>query len=165
MSEMKITIDCPLCESHELQVMDNTNNSIQQCISCGYSTSDINKLNDDDIENNDFYKTLDDNMKRWSKVVDGNIWVPSILNLPIGILYPIDNKKNEMRWAFAPVEKIPEEEQENYPDEGGGFFESKYAVEKQIYFDSFSQALIEIEMVSGARKEAKKELDKIKSDD
>ena len=105
--------------------------------------------------------------------------MPDILNLNDLYRSKIDTRqrldyspgatKKSSLYGVTPAQKIQLIEQQKAIEEyqkslqepkDGGFFESKYAVEKQIYFDSFSQALIEIEMVSGAREEAKKELDK-----
>ena len=34
------------------------------------------------------------NVRKWSKEVNGYIWTPSIVHLPIGIIYPEANEEN-----------------------------------------------------------------------
>ena len=151
---MKIVVDCPLCGNKELNVI-LSNNNLMQCISCGYSTSDEYSGN---IKDNIAVKKLDQRMREWSKEKNGQIWVPSILNLPIGIFYPID-KDGEMAWAFAPVEKLPENEQEKYPVPGqeGKFYTTKYDTDNQVLFDSFGRGIVELEMIIQLREKSNKE--------
>ena len=154
--DIKVVVNCSLCGSKELNVVPSQKN-LMQCISCGYSTSDDYRGNK---KNNDLFKTLDDNMKRWSKESDGSIWIPSILNFSIGIYYPAD-VDGEMKWAFAPIEKIPESERDKYPITDGSdnkFYEQKYNTDNQIIFDNFGKGIVEINMIMDIR--SKKESSK-----
>jgi len=138
---MKIVSNCPLCEEQSLHVIgDEGTMETQQCINCGYATSD----NFDGIkEDNEMYKTLSEEMQSWSKEANGKIWIPSMITLPFGTLYPI-NIDGEMKWACAKMVDIPKEEQENYPDERGGYFKQKYDTDNQKIFDVFLEAMAEM---------------------
>ena len=149
--EFKIIIDCPLCNSKELNVVGGDKN-LMQCISCGYSTSDDYTGT---FEDNNIFKNLDKKMKEWAVESNGQIWIPSILNLPIGIFYPVDGKNKSLHWAFAPIEKIPKEEQKNYPLGDGKFYDQKYDIDNQIIFDSFGSGIIEINMIMELRNKSK----------
>ena len=134
---MNIVSNCPLCDQHSLHVMGQEENQTQQCISCGYATTSrfIGTR-----ENNEVYKTLPEEMQSWSVEDNGRIWIPSMITLPFGTIYPI-NVNNEMKWAVAYMVDIPEEEQKNYPDEKGGFFKQRYDTENQTIYDLFLNAM------------------------
>ena len=144
---MKIISNCPLCEEHSLHVIgDEGTMQTQQCINCGYATSDKFVGTKED---NDVYKTLPEEMQSWSKEENGRIWIPSMITLPFGTLYPVNidnmvNHKKEMKWAFAEMVDIPEEEQKNYPDERGGYFKQRYDTDNQKIFDTFLEAMNEM---------------------
>ena len=138
---MNIISNCPLCEEQSLHVIgDEGNMKTQQCISCGYATSDkfIGSRNDNEV-----YKTLPGEMQFWSKEANGNFWIPSMITLPFGTLYPT-NIDGEMKWAFAEMIDIPEEEQKNYPDESGGYYKQRYDTDNQKIFDTFLEAMSEM---------------------
>ena len=135
--------NCPLCEEHSLHIIGENELETQQCISCGYVTAEKFKGTKED---NKEYKTLTDDMKKWTKELNGRLWIPTILTLPIGMLYPKDidnmvNHETEMKWHFAPMVDIPEEEREKYPDENGGFYERKIDVDNANVYDSFFQVV------------------------
>jgi Zn ribbon nucleic-acid-binding protein len=144
---MKIISNCPLCEEHSLHVIgDEGTMQTQQCINCGYATSDKFVGTRED---NEVYKTLPEEMQSWSKEENGRIWIPSMITLPFGTLYPVNidnmvNHKKEMKWAFAEMVDIPEEEQKNYPDERGGYFKQRYDTDNQKIFDTFLEAMNEM---------------------
>jgi Zn ribbon nucleic-acid-binding protein len=112
----------------------------QQCINCGYATTSkfIGTK-----EDNEMYKTLPEEMQSWSKEEAGRIWIPSMMTLPFGTLYPT-NVDGEMKWAFAEMTEIPEEEQENYPDENGGYYKQMYDTVNQKVYDVFIEAMAEM---------------------
>jgi len=119
-----------------------------QCINCGYASSDLFVGNK---ETNESYKSLSDDMKRWSKETEDRIWIPSMITLPTGMLFPIDvdnlvNHGIEMKWAFANMEKISEDDQGDYPVEGieGKFYEKRYNTDNPIIYDTFLEALSDI---------------------
>ena len=103
--------NCFLCEEKALHVAGKEDAQVMQCINCGYTTS--TKFRGIKADNEEFQK-LGEDMKNWAKEENGYIWIPSIITLPIGMLYPVNIKK-EMKWAFAPMVEIPEEDRKN-PD-------------------------------------------------
>ena len=116
MGDMRLISNCPLCKDRALHVLGEI--KTQQCISCGYVTSERYKLKDGQSkDNHKLYNELTDDMKKWSKVGNNRIWIPTIMTLPVGMLYPID-KDGEMKWVFAPMIEIPKEEQKKYPIDG-----------------------------------------------
>ena len=102
--------NCFLCGEKALHVAGTEDAQVMQCINCGYTTS--TKFKGIKADNEEFQK-LGEDMKNWAKEENGFIWIPSIITLPIGMLYPVNIKK-EMKWAFAPMVEIPEEERANY---------------------------------------------------
>ena len=138
---MKIVSNCQLCEAQSLHVIgDEGTMETQQCINCGYATSTKFVGTKED---NEMYKTLPEEMQSWSKEANDRIWIPSMITLPFGTLYPT-NIDGEMKWGFAEMVDISEEEQENYPDEKGGFYKQKYDTDNQRVFESFIEAMAEM---------------------
>ena len=138
---MKIISNCPLCKEQSLHVIgDEKTMETQQCINCGYATT--NKFIGTK-EDNETYKTLPEEMQSWSKEVNGRIWIPSMITLPFGTLYPI-NVGGEMKWGYAEMVDIPEEEQKNYPDETGGFYKQRYDTDNAKIYDIFLEAMVEM---------------------
>ena len=132
-----IVSNCPLCGKKSLHVMGETGAQTQQCISCGYATTDrfIGTR-----EDNEVYKTLPEDMQSWSVEDNDRIWIPSMITLPFGTIYPV-NIDGEMKWACAYMVDIPEGEQENYPDEKGGYFKQRYDTDNQDVYDLFLEAM------------------------
>ena len=128
-----IISNCFLCEEHSLHVAGTEDAQVMQCINCGYVTS--TKYIGPQEENEE-YKKLTEDMKRWSKFENGRTWIPSIITLPIGMLYPSD-EEDGMKWCFAPMVDIPESEKENYPNPSGGFYEKKIDTDNPIFYDEF----------------------------
>ena len=137
---MKIVSNCPLCEEHALHVIEEDGIGTQQCINCGYATT--NKFIGTK-EDNEAYKTLPEEMQSWSVEVNDRIWIPTMFTLPFGTLYPT-NVDGEMKWGFAEMVDIPEEEQKNYPDESGGFYKQKYDTDNAKIYDVFLEAMAEM---------------------
>ena len=137
---MKIVSNCPLCEEKSLHVIEEDGIGTQQCINCGYATTSkfIGTK-----EDNEMYKTLPEEMQSWSKEANGRVWIPSMITLPFGTLYPV-NIDGEMKWGFAEMVDIPEEEQKNYPDERGGYFKRKYDTDNAKIYDVFLDAMVEM---------------------
>jgi Zn ribbon nucleic-acid-binding protein len=139
---MKVVSNCPLCGKKALHVMGESHSEIQQCINCGYSTTSkfVGKKDD-----NKQYKNMTDEMKNWSKEANGRIWIPAMMTLPFGMLYPFDDEKGSMKWGFAEMVDIPEDEQENYPrEDGNGFYNRRYDTENSKVFDEFVFAMAEL---------------------
>jgi Zn ribbon nucleic-acid-binding protein len=146
----KVILDCPLCSTKELYVsMGDDGNGLQQCINCGYSTNDDFLMGDiaskrDHIE----FKSLDEFMQKYSIVKNDYIWIPSVMQLPIGIYYPAD-KDNNLTWFFAPIVDIPKSKQKNYPSSEGGYYKQRYDMEKQLEFKKFGEGIVEINTIMG----------------
>ena len=104
-----------------------------QCISCGYVTS---TKYIGTIETNEEVQKLSLDMKKWAKEENGRVWIPSIITLPIGMLYPI-NVENSMKWSFAPMIEIPEDERKDYPNGKGDFYEKKIDTDNPRIYDEF----------------------------
>ena len=139
---MKIISNCPLCEEKALHVIEEDGIGTQQCISCGYATTSrfIGMR-----EDNETFKTLPEEMQSWSVEDNGRIWIPSMITLPFGTIYPI-NIDGEMKWAVAQMVEIPEDEQKNYPVEGhtDKFHTQRYDTENQKLHDLFLNAMAEM---------------------
>ena len=125
--------NCFLCEEKALHVAGIEEAQIMQCINCGYVTSTkyIGTK-----ETNEEVKKLSPDMKKWAKEENGRVWIPSIITLPVGMLYPINDDDN-MKWSFAPMVEIPKEEQKNFPNGQGGFYERKIDTDNPRIFDEF----------------------------
>ena len=80
-----IISNCFLCEEHSLHVAGTEEAQIMQCINCGYVTS--TKYIGTKETNEEFQK-LGEDMKKWAVEKNNRIWIPSVITLPIGILYP-----------------------------------------------------------------------------
>ena len=128
-----IISNCFLCEEKALHVAGTEEAQVMQCINCGYTTTSsfIGTK-----KTNESFQKLGEDMKKWAVEKSGKIWIPSIITLPVGMLYPIDIKK-EMKWAFAPMVDIPENERKNYPNEQGGFYERKIDTDNPKIYDRF----------------------------
>ena len=135
----KIISNCPLCEEHSLHLSNDKELSFMQCVNCGYVSSD-NFLGT--REDNEEYKKLDELLQKWVKETEGRLWIPIQMTLPFGMIYPalVDN---EMKWVFAEMIEIPEEEQKNYPipNQEGKFYTQKYETENPKMYDKYAFAL------------------------
>ena len=131
--------NCPLCEERALHVAGTEDAQVMQCISCGYTTT--TKFKGIKADNEDFQK-LGEDMKNWAKEENGHIWIPSIITLPIGMLYPVNIKK-ELIWAFAPMVEIPEEDRKKYPNPSvpGKFYDKKIDTDNSIVYNLFIEGM------------------------
>ena len=125
--------NCFLCDEKSLHVAGTEEAQVMQCINCGYVTS--TKYTGTKETNEEFQK-LGEDMKNWAVESNGKIWIPSIITLPVGMLYPI-NDENKMKWSFAPMVEIPEDERKNFPNEQGGFYERKIDTDNPRIYDEF----------------------------
>ena len=132
--------NCFLCGEKSLHVAGTEEAQVMQCINCGYTTS--TKFKGIKADNENFQK-LGEDMKNWAKEENGYIWIPSIITLPIGMLYPV-NVNNELKWNFAPMVEIPEEERKNFPNEQGGFYERKIDTDNAILYDLFIEGMTKV---------------------
>jgi len=132
--------NCFLCGERALHVAGTKEAQVMQCINCGYTTS--TKFKGIKADNEDFQK-LGEDMKNWAKEENGYIWIPSIITLPIGMLYPVNIKK-ELKWAFAPMVEIPEKDRKDFPNEQGGFYERKIDTDNSIIYDLFLEGMTKV---------------------
>ena len=130
-----IISNCFLCEEHSLHVVGKEGAQVMQCINCGYTTT--SKLTGTKETNEEFQK-LSEDMKNWAVEKKSHIWIPSVITLPIGMLYPID-KDDEMKWAFAPMVEISEDEKKKYPNPNvpGKFYEKRIDTDNPRIYDEF----------------------------
>ena len=128
-----IISNCFLCGEHSLHVAGKEEAQVMQCINCGYVTS--TKYIGTKETNEEFQK-LNEDMKKWAKEENGRVWIQSIVTLPVGMLYPIDDD-GKMKWSFAPMVEIPEDERKNFPNEQGGFYERKIDTDNPRIYDEF----------------------------
>ena len=125
--------NCFLCEEKALHIAGTEEAQVMQCINCGYTTS--TKFNGTKETNEEFQK-LGEDMKNWAIEKNGKIWIPTVMALPVGMLYPID-VKGKMKWSFAKMVEIPEDERKNFPNEQGGFYERKIDTDNPRIYDEF----------------------------
>jgi len=140
---MNIVINCELCHEKSLHINQNHNFDSRQCINCGFTTNDKLKGTKDD---NEFFKVLSEFVQKHSAESNGYVWIPSVLTLPIGSLYPID-KDNKLKWAFASLVDVTEEEKESFPVEGqeGKFHTKKLDTDNAKVFEKYLFALAELQ--------------------
>ena len=133
-----IVSNCLLCEEHSLHVMGKEESQIMQCISCGYVTSTkyIGTK-----ETNEEYKKLQEEMKNWAVEKNDRIWIPTVITLPFGMLYPID-EDSKMKWAYAAMVEIPEEEKENYKNKKGGYYEKRIDTDNATIYNTFLDGMV-----------------------
>ena len=131
--------NCFLCNEKSLHVAGTEEAQVMQCINCGYTTSTKFTGNK---ETNEHFQKLGEDMKNWAVEKQGKIWIPSIITLPIGMLYPI-NIKNEMKWAFAPMIEIDKEDRKKYPNPSvpGKFFDKKIDTDNAIIYNLFLEGM------------------------
>jgi len=132
--------NCFLCGEKSLHVAGTEEAQVMQCINCGYTTS--TKFNGTKETNEEFQK-LGEDMKNWAVESNGKIWIPSIMALPIGMLYPVNIKK-KLKWNFAPMIEISEKEKENYPNPQGGFYDKKVDTDNAITYDFFIEGMTKV---------------------
>jgi len=145
MSMNKIISDCSLCGEHSLHVVGEGDTQMMQCIHCGYVSS--SRFFGD--KKNEEYKKLTDDMKNWSIEKNDRIWIPTILTLPVGMLYPTnieevigDGVQTIMKWAFAPMVDIPKKEQKKYPNETGGHYERRIDTDNPTIYNEFFEGMV-----------------------
>ena len=130
--------NCFLCEEKALHVAGTEEAQVMQCINCGYTTS--TKFTGKKETNEEFQK-LGEDMKNWSIEKQGKIWIPSIITLPIGMLYPTNDEDGKMKWNFAPMVEITEEERREFPNPNGGYYEKRIDTDNPIIYDKFIEGM------------------------
>jgi Zn ribbon nucleic-acid-binding protein len=138
---MSLISNCPLCEEHGLHVFGEEEAQIMQCISCGYvsSTKFLGKK-----ENNSEYQKLSDDMKKWAVEENNRIWIPTIITLPDGMLYPENDEDGKMTWKLASMVEISDKEKEHYPNPEGGYFTKRIDTENAKVHEKFIDGMTQI---------------------
>tara|TARA_B100000287_G_scaffold6559_1_gene6336 strand:+ start:1299 stop:1754 length:456 start_codon:yes stop_codon:yes gene_type:complete len=134
-----IVSNCFLCEEKALHVAGTEEAQVMQCINCGYTTS--TKFTGMKETNKEFQK-LGEDIKKWAVEKNGKIWIPSVITLPIGMLYPLE-ENGDMKWGFAPMIEIPEEQRKKYPNPSapGKFYDKKIDTDNPKVYDKFVNAM------------------------
>ena len=130
--------NCFLCEEKALHVAGTEDAQVMQCINCGYTTS--TKFSGTKETNEEFQK-LGEDMKNWAIEKNGKIWIPSIITLPVGMLYPTNDEDGKMKWNFAPMVEITEEERREFPNPNGGYYEKRIDTDNPIIYDKFIEGM------------------------
>ena len=87
---------------------------------------------------------MSDFIKKYSKEDDGKIWIPTLLTLPFGSLYPIE-EKNKLKWAYAKLVDINEDEdKEKYKKADGGYYTKKLDTDNPETFDAYAEGMLYI---------------------
>ena len=62
------------------------------------------------------------------------------------MLYPINNTSKELKWAFAPMVEIPEEDRKKYPNPSipGKFYDKKIDTDNAVIFNLFLEGMTQI---------------------
>ena len=144
--------NCFLCEEKALHVAGTEEAQVMQCINCGYTTS--TKFTGTK-ETNEHFQKLGEDMKNWAVEKQGKIWIPSIITLPIGMLYPVNIKK-EMKWAFASMVEIAEEDRKKYPNPSvpGKFYDKKIDTDNAVIYNLFLEGMTKINELLKQRNES-----------
>jgi len=142
----KILTNCPLCEEHTLHIVGIDETRTMQCIHCGYASSTKFELASDNEprEDNVAWTQLTDEMKKWSTVADSRVWIPSIITLPFGMIYPFTGEDDTMKWGLAELVAISKKEQQSHPIENqpGKFYETKMDTDNAKIYSEFYEALV-----------------------
>ena len=137
--------NCLLCDEHSLHAYGKEDAQVMQCVNCGYTTTTNFKFESGELEKNTEYQKLNAQFKKWLEITHvetgGRFWIPTIMALPTGMLYPVDSD-GEMKWAYAPMIDIPEEDRKDYPDGNGSFFKQKYDNDNSEIFDKFVDSML-----------------------
>jgi len=130
--------NCFLCGEHSLHVAGTEEAQVMQCINCGYTTT--TKFTGTK-ETNEEFKKLGEDMKNWAIEKNGKIWIPSIITLPIGMLYPTNDEDGKMKWYFAPMVEITEEERREFPNPNGGYYEKRIDTDNPTIYNKFIEGM------------------------
>ena len=155
----KIISNCVLCDEKSLHIIGEKEAQVQQCINCGYVTSSRYKLHGKMKNEHPEWEKLGREMQEWSVSKNDNLWLPTIMTLPSGMLYPMNDENGELKWAHARMIDIPEEEQKNYPrEDGNGFHNKRLDTDNPNIYDIFLTALSDL---NKKMKDAQKEKPKV----
>lgn len=129
-------IDCPHCKSincfEEQYTVEQNTVSSYLCMSCGYTTTSLQKKNSDFVK--EFEETCPDLFKdiAYHDKETDLIWYPTVLNFPDkGLIFPDGSNAFDWSWRAVPVKAVPESEKDKYPipNEPGKYYNTKADIE------------------------------------
>ena len=173
MNEGSVVTICNLCGEEGLHMYKTIDTDACQCLNCGYSTSHNFILKDGETpDDNKIYQSFNEDMKGWCVVRDFDqlgrrIWIPVIMTLPFGTVFPFNNEDGNMKWKVATLVDIPEDEQKSYPDKDGGYYTKKYDMDNAKVYDEFLYAMHDLNEEAkkqGAKLSQEVKLKKIKKE-
>jgi hypothetical protein len=113
----------------------------RQCSNCGYSSNDKLKGTKKD---NEFWNSMSDFIKKHSKEDDNQIWIPTLLTLPFGSLYPTEENE-KLKWAYAKLVDVDDkEDKEKYKKEDGSYYTKKLDTDNPETFDTYAEGMVHI---------------------
>jgi hypothetical protein len=109
-------INCPCCESDACYVDETTPNILTYfCYGCGLQTNSLMREGEEFYEQQismlpELYKDL------LNKDDDGNIWMPSSVNIPTqGMVFANGPSSSDWGWAAVKAVPVTDEEKSKYP--------------------------------------------------
>ena len=112
-------INCPCCESDACYVDETTPNILTYfCYGCGLQTNSLMREGEEFYEQQismlpELYKDL------LNKDDDGNIWMPSSVNIPTqGMVFANGPSSSDWGWAAVKAVTVTDEEKSKYPIPG-----------------------------------------------
>jgi len=109
-------INCPCCESDACYVDETTPNILTYfCYGCGLQTNSLMREGEEFYEQQismlpELYKDL------LNKDDDGNIWMPSSVNIPTqGMVFANGPSSSDWGWAAVKAVPVKDEEKSKYP--------------------------------------------------
>jgi len=130
-------IECKRCKSdaaYSREIDDKI--TITQCLGCGFWTNSLMKKGEQFFDEQmetlpNLYKELIGEDK------DGNIWVPSYIDVDEGMIFANGKSAKEWKWAVVQKIDIPEDEREKYPipNKKGEFYKRRTDMETLVEFD------------------------------
>lgn len=121
-------INCPCCESDACYVDETTPNILTYfCYGCGLQTNSLMREGEEFYEQQismlpELYKDL------LNKDDDGNIWMPSSVNIPTqGMVFANGPSSSDWGWAAVKAVPVTDEEKSKYPipNKKGEYYEWK----------------------------------------
>jgi len=135
---------CPICDNMSC-IVEQMSDKIQAylCTMCGYTTNDLYTI--DSIEIKSILEKSPQIIKDSVKNINGLVWVLSVIQTTIGIIFPEPMQSDKYCWVFAPVVDIPHDDKTLYPipSKPGEYYTNRLALEQSLKypFDNFKSAL------------------------
>ena len=135
-------VTCPVCGNNTaLEESDSW-----MCATCGYMTTALYRKGSPALRNvlSTSPQLIID--KQFFDEERSLVWIPTVIQMPAGMIYPEEQDDGELIWRHAKVIQIPEKEQSAFPVPGqeNKFYDSRLDVDNADKFDRFYDALISI---------------------